>query len=168
VNTYQQQVLSDIIAAIFTWEKKFHQKEIDDVIARNIELLGPGTAHGFIYGVKWYASSKIGVLTSRKNQSLHPSLHPVMARIVNHQATVLNDELIIRQVLGKLISSCNTRAEMRSELPEICIEVEPSIWQFDKRTHEPAQSIKNNPLAMSQYERVVGKIHQYAAMRYML
>lgn len=165
MNMFQQQVLSDVIAAIFTWERKFYLKEIDAVIDQNIELLGPQTAYGFIYGDKWYASSKH---IFRGNQSLHPNLYTTMARIVNHRTVVRNDEFIIRQVLGKLISACNTRAEMRNELPEICIDVEPSVWQFDKRTHEPAQSIKNNPLAMSQYERVLAKIHQYAAMRYML
>ena len=165
MNAYQQLVLSDVTTAIFTWERQFFQKEIEDVVARNIELLGPNTAYGFVFGDKWYASAK---MVGRANQSLHQSLYPTMQRIVDHQRTVENDKQLIRQTLGRLITACSTRAEMRNELPEVVIEVDPMPWQFDQRTRDPAQSIKNNPLAYRQYEKVLAKIHQYAAMRYML
>lgn len=165
MNAFQQSVLSLVVNQITEADTKQFQKEIDSLVTKNKELLGPDTADGFIYGDRWFTGSGV---RGRANQSLHPSLVSTASRVMDHLKTVTDDQRIMTQVLGKLVESCHTMEDMRNELPEVVISLDPSMWMGLSRTREPAQSIRHDARAVRQYEKVLGKIHSYCAMRFLL
>lgn len=153
-------VLKMLIGLIFEAEFKLFQRQIDDLILKNIEFF-PSKEAGFIYLDKWYSASG---WTARSNYQLHQSLHPTMHRLVHYRKTVDDDRQIISQILGKLLSACDTTEQVRNEIPECVASLNPS-WSTIPRTQDPAQSIQDNPRDVRQYEKVLFKIEAYCAMR---
>lgn len=161
----QQSILTMVVNSIMSTDRKHFQKEIDALISANKELLGPDTADGFIYGTKWFPGS---MMYGQANQSLHSSLVPQAERLMTHLKNMDDNQKIMSQILGKLLESCPTMQDMRDELPEVIISLDPLMWSQLSRTRDPAQSIQSNPRALRQYQKVLDKVHTYCAMRYLL
>jgi hypothetical protein len=160
----QHSILYQLIEQILEPEYKQIRRQIDELVDRNKELLGPDTDEGFIYSGKWYARTG---MVGRPNQSLHPDLWPTMQRIVDFTKTLTDDKQIMYQVLAKVISECNTYEEVRNELPECVVSLNPLLYHYS-RSHEPAKSIQKNERDYRQYQKVLMKIQTYCAMRYLI
>lgn len=158
-------VLNRVVLEIFRTEEEEQQREIDEVITQNQTLYGSGTDSGFWYRDRWYASrDRVGTST----QVLHEDLYPKMERLAAHIKRTENDRQIFRQVLGKLIHKCQNLQEIRDELPETIINLDPDMWYQYQRTGPEAQSIRDNPRDLRQYEKVLMKIRGYCALRLVL
>lgn len=162
---FQQAVLALVLEDIFRAEYTQQQKEVDELIAKNKELLGPDTDDGFWYMDRWFAGSNTRGLTT---QGLHRDLDPTMQRLVHHMKRVQNDQQIISQVLAKLICTCTTKEEARNELPDTIIDLDQEYWADCPRTRPEALSIKDNPRDVRQYQKVLLKIRSYCALRFVL
>lgn len=171
MNKFQQSTLTTVVNDIMDAEYKHIQRQVDELVDKNKELLGPGTDDGFIYMEQWYARTG---MVGRPNQGLHPDLYSTMQRIAAFTKVLDDDKKIITQVLGKLVVACDTLEEMRNELPECVISLHPPMWRNSytqipyPRTRTAAQSIQNNPRELRQYEKILTKIGAYCAMRFLL
>jgi hypothetical protein len=166
INEFQQEILSRILSEVFSADMQDFNREIEAVVGKNRELLGPTTAaYGFYFGKNWYS---VPWCRGRSAQSLHPDLYLEMIRVESRKKSVEDDWKIIDQVLCRIISPFHTYQDIRDELPEVLVSLVPSLLGAYPRTREPASSIQSDPRAIRQYERVLNKIHSYVAMRYIL
>jgi hypothetical protein len=165
IDKFQREILSRIMSEVFIADNFNIDAEITTIILKNRELLGPDTDVGFNFRESWYASNGI---RRRSTQSLHPDLYPEMIRVEARMKTIGDDWKIIDQVLCRIISPFHTYQDIRDELPEVLVSLVPSIFGAYPRTREPASSIQSDARAIRQYEKVLNKIHAYAAMRYIL
>lgn len=165
MTSLQQDVLSFVVDQILEAEMVQFRKEVDSLVAKNRELLGTGTANGFIYGDRWFSGTGHVI---RSNQSLHPSLSPQAANLMNRLKAITDDHRFMTQILGKLIQPCQDLREMRNELPEVIISLDPAYWGPYERTRAPAKSIQSDPRTLRQYEKVLVKIHTYCTMRFLV
>lgn len=159
---FQQEILSRILTEVFMADILNISKEVDTVIHKNRELLGPDTDDGFYFGENWYALSGI---RGRRDQGLHPDLYPAMILVEARKKTIADDRKVMDQVLCRLIHPFHTRQDIRDEL---LVSLVPTILGIYPRTRAPASSIQSDPRALRQYEKVLAKIHTYVAMRYIL
>lgn len=165
ITEFQQEILSRILSEVFSADVKNFNKEIEAVVARNRELLGPTTDYGFYFGQNWYS---VGWARGRTTQSLHPDLYPEMIRVEARKKKMDDDWKIMDQVLCRIIGPFHTYQDIRDELPEVLVSLVPTILGPYPRTREPASSIQSDPRALRQYQKVLDKIHSYVAMRYIL
>jgi hypothetical protein len=145
-------------------DKKHFQKQIDRMVQRNIDLLGPETLYGFVFGTSVYKHS---ACTGHPNQSLHESLRPDMTLLAKHRDRVKNDAFLITQMISVLIMNARTVEEALAELPDVMMDFLPVAWQDLPIKRHPARSIQSDSNMMIAYERILNLMHTYAGMRYM-
>lgn len=165
ITEFQQEILYQIMSEVFSADINNFNQEIEVVITKNRELLGPSSDYGFYFGKNWYS---VRWASGRTTQSLHPDLYPKMIQLETRKKTMDDDWNIINQVFCRILSPFHTYQDIRDELPEVLVNLVPSLFEAYPRRREPVRSIQSDPMAVRQYEKVLNKIHSYVAMRYIL
>lgn len=154
-----------IIKALFAPDDRHFASWIDKIAKKNQEILGPQT-HGYLYMGVFYKPSDYPYRGKPKEvKVLHPSLSSQMDDWLKAKAAVEHEKALIRQTLSLVLEPCQTIQDIRDSLPECLIETIPELTRME-RQREPAFTLSNNVRAMRQYEKILPKMEEYAAARF--
>jgi hypothetical protein len=74
------------------------------------------------------------------------------------------DSKQIHQILFKLLNPCMDKQDIRDALPECIVALFPKLSAIERR-NEPQWSIRNNPRAIKEYQKILPKIEMYSMSR---
>ena len=154
-------VIDHIIKTLFTAEHRRLQATIDKLLVDNKEAYDE-PLDGFHYQGVFYRPE--GLKGNLRRKVLHQSLHSRMDMHLKDEAAIKLDEQLIRQTLFQLLDPCQSEQDMRDTLPN-CLTDTLGPRGNTPREREPAFTIKNNPRAMKQYNKILPKLELYSAAR---
>lgn len=154
-------VIDHIINVLFAAERRRLTRAIDDLCKSNQEAYGE-KLDGFHYQGRFYRPE--GLMGQLKRKVLHLSLFDRMDLHLADEAAVKADEQFIRQTLFQLLDPCKTPQDMRDALPN-CLADALGEHSRLPRMNEEAFTIRDNPRAMKQYNKIRPKLDLYSAAR---
>lgn len=163
MSTYRSahKIIDHIVDVLFTAEHRRLTAFIDDLCRENQEAHGE-SLDGFHYLGRFYRRQ--GLNGQLKRKVLHFSLFPKMDAHLEDEAAIKSDELLIRQTLFQLLDPCRSEQEIRDALPNCLTDTLGESARLP-RMSEAAFTIRDNPRAVKQYERVLPKLELYSAAR---
>lgn len=158
-------LVSDLVKSILEPDRKLLAKRFDEIIQRNNEILSVNH-RGFRFNNNFY--EKGGQVMSKLNwePSLSASLVEEVVALEEFRKQLNADQQAMREVFQRLVQSCKTVQEERDALPECVSTLDWRICNL-KRVKPEAWTIQNDPIALSNYLKILPKIHTYCAMRLM-
>jgi hypothetical protein len=136
------------------------------------KLLQKAQVDGFVYDGDYYLP-KTGTRTVSGGHAakiqLHADLHEEIEGYIRDNRQVALDQVLIRQTFFQLINPCHTLQDVRDALPECVVDCTPAgacePLTGMSRLREAAWTIKDNPRAMRQYEKILPRMEVYSAAR---
>jgi hypothetical protein len=155
-------VIDHIISVLFAAEERRLTKAVNELCNANREAYNGEQLHGFHYQGRWYRYEDVSGALNRK--VLHLSLFSRMDRHLADEAAVNMDKQMIRQTLFQLLDPCTSEQDMRDALPNCLSDTLGEIGRLPRKNEE-AFTIRNNPRAVKQYEKIKPKLELYSAAR---
>lgn len=157
------EIIDDIVKVLFEPDARRIAAWIDRIIKKNEECLGKDNVHCFLYNGDFYRQSNVrGHIQYRP--ALDYSLWDEMDRLLKDQKQIDLDRSFCKQALVMLLERCMTIQEVRDALPDCVAETMPQLQGIERR-FEPLWSIKTNPRAMRQVEKIMPKLEMYSVAR---
>lgn len=152
---------------LFTHEYKQIQYRITQLVKQNDRKLrdaGQEVRYGFIFDGTLYREP-VPPLFHKDLPGLHGELYSSMELISKDQKLIRKDEKMVQQVLCTMLRPIETYEDLRNVLPEELIPAFTNITSDMQRTQEPGYTIRDNPRAWSQFQKVQPRIEFYSSTR---
>ncbi len=156
-------LIDQMILVLFASDKRRLAEWVDRLVIMNQEA-GKHQFHSFIYNGLFFRSSHVtGPIPKRA--SLHISLAPQMDQLLRDKKIIDDEKSFVRQAIVQLLDPCTDLQDIRDALPDCLVSCIPALSASFERTRPPAFTIKDNPRALRQYEKMLPNIQVYSATR---
>lgn len=122
---------------------------------------------GFLHAGQFFLPKGVSLTLAGPGQAktaLHKDLIGEMLHHLKDRSTVQEEREFISQTLYKLLNPCRTQQDIRDALPECLVNCIPELARLP-RQREAAFTIKDDPRALRQYEKILPKMEIYSAAR---
>lgn len=155
-------LVNDLVTAIFIGEARRISRIEHDLINENHKL--GGSSDWFQYQGTVIHKAETKCVVQNQTNRLHTSLFPAMALHFKELNQIKLDKAWVRQALVLLLRNCNSIQDIVDALPNslhpTLVTVRPASKGF-QRIKEETWSIKDNPRALSQYNKLREKMEFY-------
>ena len=122
---------------------------------------------GFIYGGKYYQPREVTLWVAAFGQArtpLHRSLQGEMENYLTDKKSVDDERKLITQTLYTLLAPCRTNQQIRDALPECLLDCFEGVSNLP-RSQEVGFTLRDNPRALRQFEKILPRIEIYSVAR---
>lgn len=139
---------------------------------KNSALKAPAGSkfYGFVHMGKTYIPEEYSYLLPHiPRQQRHKLIPPIALELAEEVGTFASevaklesDKTAIHQMLFKLLRPVTTMQELRDALPDCVATKLPQLASLQRQNPDPTWSIKNDPRALREYDRVLPRIEFYS------
>lgn len=148
---------------IFEAEERRLGKERDQFAFENARL-EPTAADGFLYGSIYFSTLEPSLRSKGKRGPVSHSLVPALDAHMKDRKQIEFDKVRVSQALAIVLKDCRTAQDIRDTLPNCLTEVFEQTKTLP-RLNEEAFTLRDNPRAMKQYQKLKELIEFYMVSR---
>lgn len=156
--------IDTVLHFIFFTEENQYTKQVEQLIELN-KIAKNNNIAGFIHMGERYGSIPAPVRGQSRQAfpSLDFSLSSEGNKLVSYRRKIESDKKQIKQLLIKLMATCESKQDVRDSIPE-CVIYHMKDLAILPRTRPVTWAIQHDPRALREYELIHPKIALYTVM----
>jgi len=162
----KNKLVAELMEKLFEAEKRRLANVITE-LNRSNKLAKSLQMDGFLFGGQLYMPTGVSTTVAGPGQAkatLHFGLNDQMETWLRDQKVIRDDQDLIRQMLFRLLKSCNSEREIRSALPECLISLVQGLGK-EPRADREGYTLDGDERATRQFLKLLPKMEFYSVTR---